>query len=343
MDLKKCKEFYSKLGDDTSKELYELRIMYSLTNDNKYMKKMVNTMPPIQKLLQIVSNSDKPIFLYGAGIRAKRLVHLFPNIWNGIIDKNEQKWGTYIENVKIISIDKVLKQNPIIVISNKNYSDEITQMLYEKGINKNSIIQFGSDLNTYLEKQYFDLPVIPHHQNEVFVDCGAYDGQSSYSFMKWCNNQFKNIYMFEPDISNIEKLYQKMKELYTDKKIKIINKATWNSTGKLSFCQSGTEASKISVEDGTALIQTTTLDEELHNEIVTFVKMDIEGAELETLEGSHSIIVNQTPTLAISIYHKMDDIFSIPELLLEYNDNYTFYLRHYSLERWDTVLYALFK
>ena len=68
--------------------------------------------------------------------------------------------------------------------------------------------------------------------------------------------------------------------------------------------------------------------------------MDIEGAEIPALKGAEMIIRDVKPKLAISIYHRPEDIIEIPELLLQYRSDYQFYLRHYSLHAYDTVLYA---
>jgi hypothetical protein len=68
--------------------------------------------------------------------------------------------------------------------------------------------------------------------------------------------------------------------------------------------------------------------------------MDIEGAEFAALEGAENIIKMQKPRLAISVYHKPEDIITIPNLLLKYNKDYKFKLRHYSCCEYDTVLYA---
>ena len=68
--------------------------------------------------------------------------------------------------------------------------------------------------------------------------------------------------------------------------------------------------------------------------------MDVEGEEYEALKGAARIIEEQKPKLAISVYHKNEDIFLIPQLLLELRKDYKFYLRHYSLVTNETVLYA---
>lgn len=74
---------------------------------------------------------------------------------------------------------------------------------------------------------------------------------------------------------------------------------------------------------------------------VTFLKLDIEGAEMEALRGAGQIIRTQKPKLAVSVYHRRDDIWRIPMLLLSYVPTYRFYLRVYSFTGKDTVLYAI--
>ena len=69
--------------------------------------------------------------------------------------------------------------------------------------------------------------------------------------------------------------------------------------------------------------------------------MDIEGAEKEALIGCEQIIKAQKPKLAISIYHKPEDIIEIPELILSYCDSYRLFLRHYTFGITDTILYAV--
>lgn len=83
------------------------------------------------------------------------------------------------------------------------------------------------------------------------------------------------------------------------------------------------------------------LDEILAGEEATFIKMDIEGSESEALKGAKDTITTYKPRLAISIYHKPEDILELPEIILSYRPDYQFYMRHYSLGAPDTVLYAV--
>ena len=78
-------------------------------------------------------------------------------------------------------------------------------------------------------------------------------------------------------------------------------------------------------------IETVILDDFLHGERVTFIKMDIEGAELDALRGASRIIKEQKPKLAISIYHRLEDIIEIPKLIISLRPDYRLYVNHISL------------
>lgn len=92
---------------------------------------------------------------------------------------------------------------------------------------------------------------------------------------------------------------------------------------------------------GKSRINVTDLDSVLKDEKVTFIKFDIEEAGLNGIVGAEQIIREQKPKLAICIYHRIEDIWSIPALLLKYNSEYKFYLGHYSVGTYDSVLYAV--
>ena len=72
-----------------------------------------------------------------------------------------------------------------------------------------------------------------------------------------------------------------------------------------------------------------------------FIKMDIEGGEQDALFGMKKIIAARKPALAISLYHRPEDIFSIPLFLNQLNPDYSFYLRNYGEHAMETVLYAI--
>lgn len=94
-------------------------------------------------------------------------------------------------------------------------------------------------------------------------------------------------------------------------------------------------------EPADSFIEVAAVDDVLWDKDVTFIKMDIEGAELEALKGAGLTIQRCKPKLAICVYHKPEDIWEIPNLILDYYPDYKLYLRHYSLHFGETVLYAV--
>lgn len=98
-----------------------------------------------------------------------------------------------------------LPQNARAFLAVKYHAEEIKQQLISIGLREENIINVGKTLYDMGVRQYFDLPYLPHHDQEVFVDAGALNGDTSLRFMEWCRNKFEHIYCFEPDRTNIEK------------------------------------------------------------------------------------------------------------------------------------------
>ncbi len=131
-----------------------------------------------------------------------------------------------------------------------------------------------------------------------------------------------------------------LKNIISKEKCVFVNKASWNIRGSISFTENGI-ASNVN-KNGEIVIESSTILHELQNsDIPTFIKMDIEGSESRTLYGCRELIKKYCPKLAVSVYHRPEDILDLMNLILRYNNNYKFYLRHYSYVDWDTVLYAV--
>ena len=109
---------------------------------------------------------------------------------------------------------------------------------------------------------------------------------------------------------------------------------------ELHFQSGASGASKVSV-DGDTCIKVDKLDHLLQGERVSFIKMDLEGSEYNALLGARETITKFAPKLAISVYHKKEDIWELPALILQMNEAYQFYFGHYSTAAAETVLYAL--
>ncbi len=122
--------------------------------------------------------------------------------------------------------------------------------------------------------------------------------------------------------------------------IEIITKGVSDKAGVLHFAASGTSSSAVVSENGIE-IEVTTIDETVKDEKITFIKMDIEGSELKALAGARDTIKRCRPRLAICVYHKSDDLMTIPQYIQNLVPDYKLYLRNYRADGTETVLYAL--
>jgi FkbM family methyltransferase len=186
---------------------------------------------------------------------------------------------------------------------------------------------------------YFPLELCPLSDHEVFVDCGAYDGDSIRSFLDQPKKSFEKVYSFEPDPANFRKLEKEVSLRPERESITLQCAAVGAHSGTVTFSGDGNEAS--SVGKGNTVVNCVTLDEALSGAEPTYIKMDIEGAELDALNGSRGIIQRHSPVLAICSYHVQNHLWKIPLLIQSINPNYSFFLRPHLLEGWDLVCYAI--
>ena len=213
-------------------------------------------------------------------------------------------------------------------------ADELSKKILIEYINAKISLnpQRLSALNVKHEKQY--LPsFFEIGENEILVDCGAYDGDLSLYILKSIKNG--KIYAFECDPENFNKLKKNTSHLDN---IHIINKGCWSEKTILSFSGYGTMASKID-NNGQIKIEADSIDN-IVQDAATFIKMDVEGAELEALKGARNTILKYSPKLAISVYHLKEDLISIPQYILSLNKQYELYLRHYESFSCELILYA---
>ena len=186
--------------------------------------------------------------------------------------------------------------------------------------------------------QYFDM--FPSDRDEIIVDAGAFDGKTETEIFRWGGVNVRKIYAFEANPANFEQCKEYYMENGYDEKVEFIEKGLWDKKAVM-WIGNGKSSSDSSVsQEGKSKIEVTTLDSEVREDKVTFIKMDIEGAELNALKGAKKTIIKNKPRLAICIYHKPEDIYEIPEYLLSLVPEYKFWIRHYTSNCWETILYA---
>lgn len=196
----------------------------------------------------------------------------------------------------------------------------------------------------YTDNQYFSKDIVNLSQDENFVDCGAYIGDTLENFAELTNNNFENYYAFEMDCNNFKILQEKANEIINKgSKIECLPYGVWNEDTILKYGTMSSEDSySIFNEKETKQVKAVKLDTILDGKKITFIKMDIEGAEMNALIGAKEIIQTQHPKMAICVYHRIEDLWQIPLFIKNLYPEYRIYLRHHA-KYWvsETVCYAI--
>lgn len=180
------------------------------------------------------------------------------------------------------------------------------------------------------EKQYFEYELYPRRKDEVFIDCGAYDGISARTFLKENSGQFEGYYGFEPDKRNFEALsgYRNGLPERVREKMHIYEKAVYDHNNGICLYELHGPGS-FAADIGTNRVESARIDDILNGDRASYIKMNIEGSELPALRGAEQTIRTYQPRLAIAGYHKTWDLWEIPLLIKEYVPSYRIYLRSY--------------
>ncbi len=185
--------------------------------------------------------------------------------------------------------------------------------------------------------------VIVFNKNEVLVESGANNGNTFLEFVKRCPN-YKKAYLFEPEACFQEKLHEiSAGEQKKGKVVHVIQKGTWDKELELQFnsTKQGNGSFVLTTNTGKVVsIMTTTVDKAV-TEPFTYMKMDIEGAEMKTLYGAEKHIIEHRPKLGISVYHKPTDLLDVWYYLRSLRPDYHFYLRNHTPLWDDIILYAI--
>ncbi len=187
------------------------------------------------------------------------------------------------------------------------------------------------------ESQYFDSSIVKFADDEIFLDLGAYIGDTVESFVKHVNGKYGKVIALEPDKGNFSKL-RKNTEQYHD--IELFECGVAAEDGAVSFASDSTWTSTVS-EDGNVTIEVRSVDSLLEGKKITFLKADIEGLETDMLKGAEQTIRKYHPQIAIAVYHRKEDIYRLAHMIHSYYPGYKFYMRHYTEMPIDTVLYAV--
>lgn len=284
------------------------------------------------RLVEHIKNNSKETLILNLISRLNEIKSEIIKDYNNFVDyyNTYSFWGTLNPEIgnfeTLISRIDILKNNidNIVWFYNKLKDYKSKRTLYAILLNWlviNTVLLNDVKIN---EKQYFDLDIFPNNKDDVFVDCGAYTGDTIKDYISMYGNDYKKIYAYEIELNS----FNALKQLTYDN-INAINKGISDKDEILYINlleeSSANTLSNIKNENS---VQCTSLDNDI-KEKISFIKMDIEGYEQKAILGAKEHIKNDTPKLAISIYHGYKALIEIPKMIEEINTNYDFYLRHY--------------
>jgi FkbM family methyltransferase len=218
--------------------------------------------------------------------------------------------------------------------------DEDSRQLLDKILEYRENGNIGDlPLSLPLREQYLAKDLSTPPKKLRIINLGACQGENLSDFLD-AGHSFVDGHLFEPDHENLSKLKNRLNSLKIES-LTCHPLGAWNKTTTLKFHASGTAAASLSVI-GDESVNVVALDDFLPTGFApNFIKMDIEGAELEALEGMVELIANHRPHLAISVYHKPSDLWKIGNFLNNsFPGFYSYYLRVYGEQTFDTILYA---
>lgn len=263
---------------------------------------------------------------------------------SAFVDKNRKVKEVLLggNNIPLISPEEVAAncRDAVFIIGTGDFYQEIEKEILELGVYGDDIYEYydmsGVEING---RQYFDDFWLPRKESTM-IDAGMYHGETIVDIINWNKKLgYRKIIGVEPDKDNFI-VAQKWIESKKLENIDLKNVGLGSSNKKCAFMANGNSGSHFA-ENGNESVVVETIDSMVGAENVSYIKMDIEGFELDALKGARDAIRRCHPRLLVCLYHKPEDIIEIPQYILELDDSYKFYIRHYSNTYMETLLYAL--
>lgn len=175
---------------------------------------------------------------------------------------------------------------------------------------------------------------------ESYLDLGAYDGDTVEEFLQLTGGRYRHILAVEPDQRN----YRRLQAYVEQRGLEGVDPypgGLWKEAGLLPFSATGGRQSSLRTRPK-ASVPVTTLDLLAGELAPSYIKLDVEGAEYEVLQGGAATIRKYRPKLLVAAYHYDGDCFRLPLYLRSLVPSYRFYLRqHPYVPAWELNYFVL--
>ena len=175
---------------------------------------------------------------------------------------------------------------------------------------------------------------------DVYLDLGAYDGDTIREMMEQAGSPLREVIALEPDPKNFRKLSAFAETCSGD--LRLLNAGIYDRDTAVLFANKAGRHSAVSRDGEGIAVPMRSIDSVVGEESVTIIKMDVEGEEAKALAGGKTVLARDCPRLIVSAYHRNEDTFALPLQIHAMNPVYRIYLRqHPYIPAWDNNLYAV--
>lgn len=354
-DEKSRSIFWDRLKCDVQPSLEYIADLYADAFDMTSQQRQIEK--DLAKQARQFHAEGKKLFLYGAGGCGQAIAEAFQidNIpYTGFCDvRAAQLKEVYGKPVYPPEYLFSHAEECYVLVTASVFFDEILEVLKSNHFPEDHILRhLGNGFIKPTERQYFAFPN-SYRQGTAFVDAGSFNAEDSLYFAEWCGRNYSKIFAFEPDQKNAQRC-RDAAEKSGLRDFNLVPAAMSSKSGNATFSSSGNAISHL-VDTGSPgeffytpttpsctdnQVQVVALDDVVKDTVVGFIKMDIEGAELDALCGGERTIKRDKPLLAICVYHRKGDTLAIMDYLHTIVPEYRFWIRHYTAMQVETVLYA---
>lgn len=362
---------------------------------------MIEKLKENKSVWQYLKETNKPIFMYGMGDGALKIMNVFDryNIKiQGIFASDDFQRGHSFMGFPILKLSQIEKEYDdfIIILAFGAYREPLLSYLYELSekyefyapdvpvsivddviFDLDYVKRYENDFDRvynllsdekskqvlidilnfkisgnvkYLKACQTDLSEIYDNliildDNEDYVDLGAYNGDTIVQFLDATNGKFSSITAFEPDNKNYKKLIRNIERLGLRdcEEIKLLNCASYSKKDVLLFSNRAGRNSTLNCIRGIETI-VDSVDNVMDGKRVSLLKLDVEGAEEQSIIGASNTIKTYKPKIVLSAYHKNSDLHLLPLIINDLHNGYNIYLRHHPyIPAWETNFYFISK
>lgn len=374
--IDKLHTLYGLLQDERSKEIFQARFAFDMEGSLLNIERIVSLGPfkdqaprwntPLNDILKKLNRENKKIILYGTAMTGKffaDILQLEQIDFYGFCGQHSERFPDGLMGKPVISPDELVAHKDeyyiLLTVNEEKSYTEISQFLLKSAYPEKNIFPnwinfqyiYDSFVQKFDEMQYFEFPEL-YRRGTAFVDGGCFDCETSRKFAEWCGGAYSSIIAFEPDPDNYAQCCKNVRDVPLPN-FQLINAGLSSQEGTAVFnalnnslgsyiisVRPDFDETKTNIAGNIISIRTAAIDDIVGDRTVGFIKLDIEGAELDALHGAKNTIARDKPLLAICVYHKHGDLFAIMDYLHQLLPEYRFLLRHYSTITAETILYA---